>query len=72
MIHGADGYDPWADYVPLCRSCHLLYDHDARYAPEKQAERIARTMWYWTPENRERARKHGLRAAETRWGKKYD
>jgi hypothetical protein len=25
-IHGADGFDYWADYVPLCSSCHRLYD----------------------------------------------
>jgi hypothetical protein len=25
QLHGKDGFDP-ADYIPLCRSCHLLYD----------------------------------------------
>lgn len=25
-IHGADGTDPWADYVPLCKPCHIAYD----------------------------------------------
>jgi hypothetical protein len=25
-IHGQDGQDPWADYVPMCRSCHIRYD----------------------------------------------
>jgi hypothetical protein len=26
QIHETDGEDPWADYIPLCRSCHLKYD----------------------------------------------
>ena len=25
-IHGETGDDPWADYVALCRSCHIAYD----------------------------------------------
>ena len=25
-IHGETGKDPWADYVPLCRRCHIAYD----------------------------------------------
>jgi hypothetical protein len=27
QIHGEDGYDPWADYIPLCCSCHQKYDN---------------------------------------------
>jgi hypothetical protein len=26
QVHTEDGLDPWADYVPLCRSCHEIYD----------------------------------------------
>ncbi len=26
LVHGETGMDPWADYVPLCRSCHKKYD----------------------------------------------
>lgn len=26
LIHGETGDDPWADYVPLCQSCHFTYD----------------------------------------------
>lgn len=25
-IHGETGSDPWSDYVPLCNSCHRIYD----------------------------------------------
>lgn len=25
-VHGKDGYDPFSDYIPLCRSCHRSYD----------------------------------------------
>ena len=31
-IHGEDGLDPWADYVPLCVPCHAHYDRDSRSA----------------------------------------
>ena len=26
QVHGTDGEDPWADYLPLCRRCHFRYD----------------------------------------------
>jgi hypothetical protein len=26
QVHGTDGQDPWADYVPLCRIHHRRYD----------------------------------------------
>lgn len=26
-VHGCDGSDPWADYVPLCQQCHFAYDN---------------------------------------------
>jgi len=26
QLHTEDGLDPWADYVPLCMSCHQIYD----------------------------------------------
>jgi len=29
-VHGEDGRDPWADYVPLCRQCHCQYDGHQR------------------------------------------
>lgn len=25
-IHGTDGTDPFADYVPMCQQCHFAYD----------------------------------------------
>lgn len=30
QLHGTDGLDPLLDYYPLCRSCHMTYDVDAR------------------------------------------
>lgn len=32
QIHTEDGNDAWADYVALCRPCHMYYDRDARVA----------------------------------------
>jgi len=29
-VHGENGMDPWADYVPLCQACHNHYDRDLR------------------------------------------
>ena len=29
-IHTESGHDPWADYVPLCRACHIRYDGTGR------------------------------------------
>jgi hypothetical protein len=26
QIHTESGFDVWADYVPLCRRCHIAYD----------------------------------------------
>lgn len=26
LVHGETGDDPWADYVALCHSCHMIYD----------------------------------------------
>jgi hypothetical protein len=56
-IHTEDGADIWADYVPLCRSCHMRYDRDARpwlYAPTAAmlAKRAAGISAAWTPERR--------------------
>lgn len=42
QIHSEDGMDPWADFVALCRSCHIRYDKDARaYTDELRAVRSA-------------------------------
>jgi hypothetical protein len=30
-VHGEDGTDPWADYVPMCHPCHVHYDDPARH-----------------------------------------
>jgi hypothetical protein len=26
QVHGTDGTDVWADYVPMCRKHHIAYD----------------------------------------------
>lgn len=44
QIHRTDGKDPWADYVPLCTSCHRRYD----FTPETRVA-LSRAM---TPERR--------------------
>jgi hypothetical protein len=31
-VHGEDGTDPWADYVPLCYPCHRTYDNNASFS----------------------------------------
>jgi hypothetical protein len=36
-LHTEDGWDPWADYVALCKRCHGLYDNTVT-----AAERAAR------------------------------
>jgi hypothetical protein len=56
QVHTEDGTDPWADYVPMCRSCHLGYDYDARWSEEPLAKwRAAAGLAIaaaWTPERR--------------------
>lgn len=37
QIHTEDGEDPWADYVPLCKSCHLVYDQSGHRKPHTEA-----------------------------------
>ena len=55
-IHGEDGMNIWADYVSLCRSCHIRYDREARWNPESQARFRASIASVprkpWTPERR--------------------
>jgi hypothetical protein len=49
QVHETDGTDLWADYLPLCTSCHRAYDYaitigalKARWAePEFRARRLA-------------------------------
>lgn len=68
QIHGQDGSDPWADFIPLCRACHLCYDRAARQSPEALARWRASAgpaiAAAWTPERRaaqsERARQKRL------------
>lgn len=57
QVHTEDGTDPWADYVPLCRQCHLHYDRDARLNEESLAKWRASASpaiaAAWTPERRQ-------------------
>lgn len=57
QVHTEDGTDIWADYVPLCRSCHIRYDRDARWNAESLAKWRAKAVpaiaAAWTPERRE-------------------
>ena len=32
-IHTEDGEDIWADYVPMCRRCHINYDQSGHRVP---------------------------------------
>lgn len=36
QVHTEDGTDPWADFVPLCRPCHVRYDYDAHFTGKPQ------------------------------------
>jgi hypothetical protein len=44
QVHTEDGLDIWADYVPLCHSCHKRYDFNAQWR--------AALSRAWTPERR--------------------
>lgn len=39
QVHGTDGEDPWADYVPLCKPCHVAYDGPAHTTPHTEESR---------------------------------
>jgi hypothetical protein len=34
-LHGRDGEDP-ADYIPLCRKCHIAYDGSGHHQPHSE------------------------------------
>jgi hypothetical protein len=38
-IHGKSGLDVWADFIPLCRSCHMTYDGHGRKAARTRKRR---------------------------------
>jgi hypothetical protein len=38
-VHGESGEDPWADYVPLCRACHIAYDGSGHRVPHTASSR---------------------------------
>lgn len=39
QIHGTDGEDPWADYLTLCRACHIRYDKSGHRRPHSDRAR---------------------------------
>jgi hypothetical protein len=43
-VHGESGLDIWADFIPLCRACHMRYDgHGYRnIGPKPKLSEIAR------------------------------
>lgn len=53
QVHDTDGLDLWADYLPLCRFCHLHYDQiietrrPVAWTPEMRAKRSANTTQLW-------------------------
>lgn len=62
QIHGTSGLDFLADYVPLCRSCHIQYDSDARLNMDSRSRWLAGTSAAWTDERRaERGRETARR-----------
>ena len=36
QVHGETGDDPWTDYLPLCRSCHIRYDKSGHRMPHTE------------------------------------
>lgn len=56
QIHGSDGLNVHDDYMPMCRSCHIRYDYDARWNPESlarwRASAAPAIAASWTPERR--------------------
>jgi len=41
-LHGHDGHDPYADYVPLCRLCHSHYDDVGSQLRRRWSTSVAR------------------------------
>lgn len=35
-VHGTDGADPWNDYIPLCKKCHIAYDGYGHHTPHTE------------------------------------
>lgn len=79
QVHGEDGTDPWADFVPLCRRCHVQYDRGGRPGHPQSAESRRKTSegkrgQRWTPQARaamsatwHQKRQLGLRDDAGRW-----
>jgi hypothetical protein len=74
-VHGESGDDPWADFVPLCRSCHMNYDNsESRWGDTEYRERLSkalsdRAIKQWSdPEQRRRmsVQPKGFMSAEAR------
>jgi hypothetical protein len=59
QVHTEDGSDPWADYVPMCRRCHVIYDRAGKpghpQTPETRAKVSAHKKG-WNPSAQTRAR----------------
>jgi NUMOD3 motif len=35
-VHGTEGADPWNDYIPLCKKCHIAYDGSGHHTPHSE------------------------------------
>ena len=59
QLHTEDGEDPWADYAPLCRRCHIAYDGNnngdpgigQRRGDQQRAKTHCPARHRYTPEN---------------------
>jgi len=86
QVHTEDGTDPWADYVPLCRSCHCIYDRvNVGYvqSPQHRARnKAAKQGWRPSPEHLEKlhasrrgvpmSQEHKDKIAAARRGKRWN
>lgn len=39
QVHGTDGENPQADYIPLCARCHRGYDKNGHWGPHSEESR---------------------------------
>lgn len=70
-IHSETGQDPWTDYIPLCRPCHIAYDGinngdpqiGQRRAAQQQAKPSCPAGHDYTPENTYLIQRSGGRTA---------
>lgn len=79
QVHGEDGSNPWADYVPMCCRCHVNYDRGGIPGHPQSEESRRKTSegkrgQRWSPEAKLRMseewhskRQLGIRDDQGRW-----